>query len=63
MAAAALSPEDEDDDADDDSDEMMDDDSDDIMLDNGAVYRDDFAVQSASNGTLTSLQRRGAESE
>lgn len=51
MAAAALSCSGDEDDADDDSDDMM--------LDDGAVYRNDSAVQSGINDKLTSLQQRG----
>lgn len=51
MAAAALSRSGDEDDADDDCDDMM--------LDDRAVYRNDLAVQSGSNGKLTSLQQRG----
>ena len=51
MAAAALSCGGDEVDADDDSD--------DAMLDDGAVYRNDLAVQFAFNDKLTSLQQRG----
>ena len=50
MAAMALSQGGDKDDADDDSD--------DIMVDDGAVYRNDLAVQSGSDDRLTSFQQR-----
>ena len=55
MAAMALACDDDVDNADDGGAHKM--------VDNGAMYGNDLAFQPDSNGKLTFLQRRGAESE